>query len=86
MTEVELKCIETSCNIKVEVCFREMLSAWLKMIDPLPSWEGLLAALVTPPVGCEDVAEQVMKELGTFVKYVGDVPGKLAIEYMVACK
>lgn len=47
-----------------EACFREMLSTWLKMIDPLPSWEGLLAALREPPVGHALLAEHVRIKQG----------------------
>ena len=43
-------------------CFREMLSEWLKTIDP--TWEELIAALVQPSVGCGHVAAKVKKEQG----------------------
>ena len=44
--------------------FREMLLTWLKMVDPSPSWEGLIAALEMESVGCDDVAEVVRQMLG----------------------
>ena len=34
------------------------------MIDPLPSWEGLFAALEQPSVGCKDLVEVIKKEIG----------------------
>ena len=34
------------------------------MIDPLPSWEGLFAALEQPSVGRKDLVEVVKKEIG----------------------
>lgn len=55
--EVSLKVLKQQHD--VDTCFREMLSSWLKMIDPLPTWEGLLAALKAPPVGHSRLAKQV---------------------------
>ena len=46
----------------VKACFREMLSEWLKMIDPLPSWEGLLEALKKPCVGHKNLAMKLARE------------------------
>ena len=48
----------------VHACFRKMLSAWLKMIDPPPSWEGLLTALEHDSVKCGDVAESIRQRFG----------------------
>ena len=44
--------------------FNEMLHTWLKSIDPLPSWEGLISALEKRSVGCNDVAEVIRLMLG----------------------
>ena len=56
-------------------CFREMLSEWLKTIDP--TWEELIAALTQPSVGCEHVAAKVRKEQGIpEQKPNGDAPGQ----------
>ena len=41
-----------------------MLSEWLKMVEPRPLWDGLLAALESPPVGREDLADQVRAQQG----------------------
>ena len=63
--EATLKIIRTDNNNETEACFREMLSAWLKMIDPdRPSWEGLIMALKQPYIGHEDLAKKVRKEQG----------------------
>ena len=48
----------------VQACFRKMLSAWLKMIDPPPSWEGLMTALEHDSVNCGDVAESIRRRFG----------------------
>ena len=39
--------------------FREMVYYWLKMEDPLPSWEGLISALEKKSVGCADIAQVI---------------------------
>lgn len=64
LKENTLKVIEINCNHKVETCFREMLSEWLRAIDPLPSWEGLLVALKQPPVACKKLAKEIKKKFG----------------------
>ena len=45
------------------------------MIDPLPSWEGLIAALKSPSVKRKDLASMVMNELGIPVE-TEDAQGK----------
>ena len=37
--------------------FRAMLTTWLKMVDPRPTWEALAEALRSPTVGYEHLAE-----------------------------
>ena len=61
MTELEV--IEKDRH-DVDSRFREMLRTWLKMVDPSPSWEGLIVALEKESVGCDDVAEVVRQMLG----------------------
>ena len=43
-------------------CFREMLSEWLKSVEP--SWEELLAALKKPSVGYPQLAKKIAREYG----------------------
>ena len=62
--EVTLQIIKSDCNSEVEPCFREMLSAWLKMTNPRPTWEGMLAALEWPYIKCEELADQVREDQG----------------------
>ena len=52
----------------VNSCFREMLSTWLKMIDPPPSWEGLMTALEHDSVKCGDLAESIRERFGILNK------------------
>ena len=62
--ETTLDVIKNDNDNKTEICFRAMLSVWLKMIDPCPSWEGLVAALKQPYIGHEELADKVNKEQG----------------------
>ena len=43
-------------------CYTAMLKEWLKMIDPKPSWEGLLQALLQFTVGRRDLAVKIASE------------------------
>ena len=45
-------------------CFREMLREWLRMADPSPTWEALIAALKSNSVGLRDVARKVERTCG----------------------
>ena len=46
--QTTLRVIERDHRDMTRRCFMEMLSEWLKMIDPFPSWEGLIVALKLP--------------------------------------
>ena len=59
----DLRVIEKDCN-DVNSCFREMLSTWLKMIDPPPSWECLMTALEHDSVKCGDLAKRIRQQFG----------------------
>ena len=45
-------------NKGIDDRFRVMLTTWLKMIDPTPTWEALAEALRSPIVGHEQLAKQ----------------------------
>ena len=63
--ERELKCIEHDYGRHgAQTCLREMLSTWLKMVNPRPSWEGLLKSLSHPSVGHPALADMIRKEVG----------------------
>ena len=64
MDKTTLEVIRHDNHDKVKPCFREMLSEWLKMVDPRPSWERLVIALQDPSVGCADLAEHIEKKFG----------------------
>ena len=39
--------------------FSEMLTLWLKRVNPPPTWSALVGALKEPAVGFEELAERV---------------------------
>ena len=39
--------------------FRAMLTTWLKMVEPKPTWEALAEALRSPTVGCGHLADLI---------------------------
>ena len=53
-----LKCIETEHN-QMSRCLLEMLTVWLKCMNPPPTWNILTEALKSPPVGERLLAQQV---------------------------
>ncbi len=65
VSESHLKVIEQDHRIDgIEVCLRKMISLWLSMINPRPSWEGLVAALEKPSVGMFVLAKGIREEYG----------------------
>ena len=60
----ELKVIEMKCSGDLDSCFKEMISTWLMMIDPPPSWKGLMTALEHGSVKSNDVAEGIRQRFG----------------------
>ena len=42
--------------------YTEMLKEWLKLIHPMPSWEGLMEALKQPLVNCSDLALRIAEK------------------------
>lgn len=49
-------------------CYTAMLIEWLKMINPQPTWEGLVQALLQPTVGCQDLALKIAREHDLFLQ------------------
>ena len=47
----------------VNKCFSEMLTLWLKQVNPPPKWSAMVKALKEPAVGFEDLAEQVQRSV-----------------------
>ena len=57
----DLEVIEQKNKSDVDTCFKMMLLMWLRIVDPLPSWEGLISALGKNSVGRKDMAEKIRK-------------------------
>ena len=49
---------------RVEVCYREMLSEWLRMVNPAPTLETLITTLKQPYVKCAHLVQSVQAEFG----------------------
>ena len=45
-------------------CYIEVLSEWLKLINPAPTLETLIATLEQPYVGCADLVQDVQGAFG----------------------
>ena len=84
MNQTALRIIGHDNHDVVKRCFTDMLTEWLKMIDPKPSWEGLIAALKQPSVGHKDVAKAVEKEIGKSVEYDDTDEACLGKQYKAA--
>ena len=48
-------------------CFREMLSEWLKSVEP--SWEELLAALSRPSVRYKQLAKKIARKFNISIEF-----------------
>ena len=54
-----LDSINTTHCKQVEDCFREILSKWLEVATPCPSWKALVKALRSPAVDFPQVASKI---------------------------
>ena len=54
-----LDSINTTHCKQVEDCFREVLSKWLEVATPCPSWKALVKALRSPAVDFPQVASKI---------------------------
>jgi hypothetical protein len=55
-------------NYDIDSCFTEMLTMWLKRVNPPPTWSAMVEALRSPTVGYEHLTEHVSPS-----EYVSDV-------------
>ena len=58
----DLDAIETNFGNDLTKCFTEMLTLWLKQVDPLPTQGALVEALRSPIVNLGQLAESVENE------------------------
>ena len=61
----DLEVIGKNNRSDVDTCFKKMLLMWLRMVDPFPSWEGLVLALGKSSVGRKDIAEKICDSIET---------------------
>ena len=55
----DLDVISETNHGNVNKCFSEMLTLWLKRVNPPPRWSVMVEALKEPTVGFENLAERV---------------------------
>ena len=55
----DLTAIDATHRGDIGRCFIEMLTLWLKQVDPSPTWSAMVAALQEPIIGFGSLAEQV---------------------------
>ena len=58
----DLEAIKEANSSDIGKCFTDMLTLWLKQVNPPPTWSTLVTALKEPPVGLEHLSEVVAKK------------------------
>ena len=71
-----LEVIEQNHKSDIDTCFKAMLLKWLRMVDPLPSWEGLISALGKNSVGRKDLVEKIQSKFNVSTAAVSDIAGQ----------
>ena len=61
MTPPDLNAIQIQCNNDPGRCLLEMLSQWLSITTPPPTWQTVVDALSSPAVSRHDVANRIKK-------------------------
>lgn len=59
LVKTDLDAIKETHGDNVGNCFTEMLTLWLKQVDPPPTWSSLVSALNRPAVGYQGLAEEI---------------------------
>ena len=62
MKTSRLNVIRNNCHNEADLCFTEMLTEWLKQMNPPPMWEALVDALKSQMVGEEGLADTIEKK------------------------
>ena len=79
----DLEVIENNCKSDIDSCFKNMLLMWLRMVDPLPTWEGLVSALGKSSVGRKDIAENIRKKYNVFNDSISSEASNTAGQYIL---
>ena len=61
MKTSHLKVIRNDYHDEADLCLTEMLTDWLKRMNPPPTWEALVDALKSQTVGYEQLADTIEK-------------------------
>ena len=82
---IELNLIKTDLDaIKVTEggnlgnCLTEMLTLWLKQVDPPPTWSSLVTALNQPTIGHQQLAKQIIEKMHIIVKDSNGLSAEIA--------
>ena len=59
MLKTDLDAISGTHGKDIDRCFIEMLTEWLKKVNPRPSWSAMIAALAMPDVNFQELAENL---------------------------
>ena len=62
LIKTDLDAIKEANSSDIGNCFTEMLSLWLKQVNPPPTWSALVTALREPPVGLQQLSEMIAKK------------------------
>lgn len=81
LTEGELKNIKGANPEDPQHCMREMLSTWLRQVDPRPTWQVLCTALRRRTVGKKELASTI--EAKYINMHVAALP--LHLQYSHSC-
>ena len=57
--KTDLDAINAEYRGEIGKCFMEMLSLWLKQVDPPPTWSAMVAALQEPDIEFGDLAKEL---------------------------
>ena len=57
-----LNVIRTEHRDNTSDCLTEMLQKWLTSVSPPPTWDGLMQALSSAPVGQKRLAEEIREQ------------------------
>ena len=58
----DLNAIRAEYRGDIGMCFMEMLTLWLKQVDPPPTWSAMIDALKEPIIGFEHLGEEVERK------------------------
>ena len=56
----DLDAIDKELRGNTQACLKEVITQWLKQVDPPPTWSAIISALNHPDVGYEQLAEEIV--------------------------